>query len=533
MCLSAYFLYFSDLKSTKLENYSIKNSILSLIIRKRIKKIKKCIENPIPYQKDVFKYLIKKGVKTKFGQDHFFNKITNYSSFKNQVPIRSYEELEKYIAEIRKGKKNVLWPGEVKWFAKSSGTTNSKSKFIPITKESLNDCHFKAGKDMLSLYENNFPKTNIYNGKGLMLGGTISITKDLRFKEGDLSAILLDEFPFWVNYHRVPNIETALMGDWDEKLNKIVKEAVNENITNLTGVPSWMLILLKRILDMSGKKNISEVWPNLELYMHGGINFEPYRKQFEHLIPSKKMNYLEGYNASEGFLAIQDKNPSQGMLLMLNYGIFYEFIDMKGFNEGTRDAIDLSLVKLNKSYALVITTNAGLWRYLIGDIIQFTSLNPFRIKILGRTKSCINTFGEELMVHNTDSAINKSCKKYKCSIIDYTVAPIFIDDKSGGHQWFIEFAKKPEKLDLFMQEIDSQIKKINSDYEAKRNNNLILKFPQLTIIENNEFYIWLKENKKLGGQYKITRLSENREIAEIILRIKRSFQQKPLLIQNK
>jgi hypothetical protein len=364
-----------------------------------------------------------------------------------------------------------------------------------------------------------------------MLGGSIK-KKGLSLKEGDLSAILLDEFPFWVSYHRVPNIKTALMKDWDEKLDKIARQAVNKNITNLTGIPSWMLILLKRILELSGKKNISEVWPNLELYMHGGINFEPYRKQFEDLIPSHRMNYLEGYNASEGFLAIQDKSPSKGMLLMLDYGIFYEFIDMKGYKEGKQDAIDLSAVKLNTSYALVITTNGGLWRYLIGDVIQFTSLDPFRIRILGRTKSCINTFGEELMVHNTDSAINKSCEKYNCSISDYTVAPIFIDDKSGGHQWFIEFAKKPKKLDLFMQEIDAQIKKQNSDYETKRNNDLILKFPELILIENNEFHMWLKENKRLGGQHKIPRLTENREIAENIISITRSFQQKPLLTPN-
>ena len=502
------------------------------MMQKRIKNINKCIENPINCQTDVFNYLIKKGINTKFGQEHYFNKKTNYTSFKNQIPVRSYEELEPYIAKTRKGEKDVLWPGEVKWFAKSSGTTNSKSKFIPITKESLYDCHFKAGKDMLSLYENNFPKTNIYNGKGLMLGGALAKSEDGEFKDGDLSAILLDEFPFWVNYHRVPDIETALMKEWDEKLDKIAKQAVNENITNLTGVPSWMLILLKRILQLSGKNNIAEVWPNLELYMHGGVNFEPYKKQFEELISSKKMNYLEGYNASEGFIGIQDKSPSEGILLMLDYGIFYEFISMDQYRKGGKDAIDLSLVELNKSYALVITTNGGLWRYLIGDVIQFTSIFPFRIKIVGRTKSCINTFGEELMVHNTDTAISKSCKKYNCSITDYSVAPIFIDDESGGHQWFVEFAKKPLELDLFIKEIDHQLKQLNSDYEAKRSNNLILKFPELIVIENNEFYIWLKENKRLGGQYKIPRLTENRDIAERIISIKRSFQQKPLLIPN-
>ena len=505
--------------------FSIKNSLLSFIILKRIKKINQFIENPIKYQKNIFNYLLKKGLKTKFGEEHYLRKINDYKAFKNQIPIRTYEEFEPYIQRIRKGEKNVLWPGEVKWFAKSSGTTNHKSKFIPITKESLKDCHFKAGKDMLSLYENNFKKTTVYKGKGIMLGGSILKSTNKKYIDGDLSAILLKEFPFWVNHHRIPDIDTALMKEWDNKLEKIAKQAINTNITNLTGVPSWMLILLKRVLRLSGKKNILEIWPNLELYMHGGVNFDPYRKQFQELIPSNNMNYLEGYNASEGFFAIQDKKPSKGMLLMLNYGIFYEFIPMEQYRQGKKNAINLSEVKLNKQYALVITTNGGLWRYLIGDVIEFTTLTPFRIKILGRTKSYINTFGEELMVHNTDTAIKKSCAKYNCSITDYTVAPIFIDNNSGGHQWFIEFSKKPLNLKLFMKEIDCQLKQLNTDYEAKRTDNLIIKFPELVVIENNEFYFWLKENDRLGGQYKIPRLSANRDIAERLISIKRSFQQ--------
>ena len=495
-------------------------------MRKRIKNIKKFVDNPIQVQESVFNYLIKKGIKTKFGEDHQFEKITNYITFKNQIPIRTYEDFDHYITKIRKGGEDILWPGKINWFAKSSGTINNKSKFIPVTKESLEDCHFKAGKDMLSIYENNFPKINIYNGKGIMLGGSMTKSKNRKFKDGDLSAILLDEFPFWVNYHRVPDINTALMKEWDEKLDKIAKQAINENITNLTGVPSWMLILLKRILQLSGKNNILELWPNLELYMHGGVNFEPYRQQFEEIIPSDKMNYLEGYNASEGFFGVQDKNPSEGILLMLDYGIFYEFIPMYKYRNGKTDAINLSEVELNRDYALIITTNGGLWRYVIGDVIKFTSLFPFRIKITGRTESYVNAFGEELMVHNTDTAISNTCKQFKCSIIDYTVAPIFITKKSGGHQWFIEFANKPRNLNLFMKEIDWQIQQLNSDYEAKRNNNLILQEPELVVIENNEFYIWLKNNRKLGGQNKIPRLSNNREIAEKILYIKKKFSTK-------
>ena len=479
---------------------------------KRIKNINKFLDQPIDCQKDVLNYLITKGRKTRFGKEHLFNKITNYSSFKEQIPIRTYEEIYTYIKEIRKGKKDVLWPGRIKWFAQSSGTTNDKSKFIPITKESLYNCHFKAGKDMLSLYENNFPKNDIYNGKGIMLGGTLSESSQKKIIDADISAILLHKFPFWVNLHRVPDIKTALMKEWDKKLDKIAIQSLNENITNLTGVPSWMLILLKRVLKLSGKKNISEVWPNLELYMHGGVNFDPYKKQFQEIISNKNMNYLEGYNASEGFLGLQDKFPSKGMLLMLNYGIFYEFIPFKEYENGNKNTVNLSEVKLNISYVLVITTNAGLWRYLIGDVIQFTTLFPFRVKIVGRTKNYINVFGEELMIHNTDMAITKSCKKYHCSISNYSVAPIFIDKKSGSHQWLIEFIKKPKDLHLFMKEIDKQIKKVNSDYETKRENNLILRTPELIILENNEFHLWLKEKNKLGGQNKVPKLSNEREI---------------------
>ena len=519
-------MYFSAPKFTKLNLFKIKNYIISSIIKQRIKKIHKSTKDPIQCQEDVMKRLVKKGLNTNFGEEHSFNIITNYISFKNKVRVRTYEELEPYISKAKKGLENILWPGETIYFAKSSGTTNSKSKFIPITKESLNDCHFKAGKDMLSFYENNFPKTNIYNGKGIMLGGTISTLKNKNYISGDLSAILLKEFPFWVSHHRVPDIKTALMKDWEKKLDTIANQSIKENITNLTGVPSWMLILLKRVLVLSGKENISEVWPNLELYMHGGVNFNPYREQFEKLIPSKKMNYLEGYNASEGFFAIQDKNNSDELLLLLDYGIFYEFIPLQKYRQNKLDAINLSKVELHKSYALVITTNGGLWRYLIGDVVKFTNLSPFRIKIIGRTKSCINSFGEELMIHNTDTAIKECCKKYSCSINEYTVAPILIGKGAGVHQWLIEFTKKPSCLKLFMKELDNQIKKTNSDYEAKRQHDLVLRPPELILIENNEFYLWLKKNNRLGGQYKIPRLNEKRDIAEEIISIKRSFQQK-------
>ena len=487
------------------------------MMQKRIHNIKEFCMNPIKTQEKVFKKLILKGTNTKFGNEHNFNQITKYSNFKKNIPVRTYEEFSKYIERTRNGEQNVVWPGKIKWYSKSSGTTNAQSKFIPITDESLKECHFKGGKDMLSLYGNNFPFSDMYNGKGLMLGGSLKNSEEGDYKDGDLSAILLDEFPFWVNYHRVPDINTALMEDWENKLERIAQQAVKENITNLTGVPSWMLILLKRVLLISGKKNISEVWPKLELYMHGGINFEPYKDQFKALIPSKKMNYLEGYNASEGFIAIQDKSPSEGLLLMLDYGIFYEFIPMKKFKKGILETTNLKDVKLNINYALVISTNAGLWRYLIGDIICFTNLSPFRVKIIGRTKSFLNTFGEELVIDNTDKALIEVCKKHNASIKDYTVAPIFINKGSGGHQWLIEFSKKPQNIQAFKVDLDKSLQELNSDYAAKRSQNLLLNMQDIILIKNNEFYHWLKKNKRLGGQYKIPRLSNDRKVVEEII----------------
>ena len=487
------------------------------MMQKRIKNIDEFFKKPIKAQKKVFNLLIAKGRNTAFGQAHHFSAINDYAHFSKNIPIRTYEEFSIFIERVRKGEQNVLWPGKIKWFAKSSGTTNAQSKFIPITQDSLKNCHFKGGKDMLSLYGNNFSNLDVYNGKGLMLGGSLKKSSAGNYKDGDLSAILLDEFPVWVNYHRIPDIDTALMEDWEGKLEQIARQSVKANITNLTGVPSWMLILLKRVLAISGKKNISEVWPNLELYMHGGINFGPYKAQFKTLIPSEKMNYLEGYNASEGFMGIQDKNPSEGLLLMLDYGIFYEFIPMEKYKKGIQEAIPLKDVQLNTDYSLVISTNGGLWRYLIGDVVRFTSLSPFRIKIIGRTKSFLNAFGEELVVENTDSALLAACSKYNASIKDYTVAPIFIDANSGGHQWFIEFTKQPKDIVLFKQELDNKLKELNSDYASKRTKNLILNPPEIILIQNNEFYKWQKQSNRLGGQYKVPRLSNDRKIADEIL----------------
>ena len=475
------------------------------------------IENPIITQNKLFNNLIQAAKKTKFGVDHSFDKISNYDDFKDLVPARKYEEIFPYIEEIRKGKDNILWPNSIKLFAKSSGTTNARSKYIPLSYETLNECHFKGGKDMLAVYLKNNPNSKIFNGKGIILGGSKKINS--KYVDGDLSAILLDNFPFWVNTHRVPDLKTATMQNWSQKLENITNQSIKQNITNLSGVPSWMLILLKNVIKKVGANNITDIWPNLELYIHGGINFKPYKNQFKSLIPSKKMNYLETYNASEGFFALQDRNNAHDMLLLLDYGIFYEFVSIKDLNKKSKKYISLKDVKTEHDYEIIISTNSGLWRYRIGDIIRFTSINPYRIIIKGRTKNCINTFGEELMVYNTDQAIYETSIKTNCKITEYTVAPIFFTEKAGAHEWAIEFEEEPKEINEFNQILDKKLKKINSDYDAKRSNNLILRKPKINIIKNGIFLSWFKQKNKLGGQNKIIRLSENRDFINEIKKL--------------
>ena len=498
-----------------------KNSILSWMMKKRMHQIDLFLKYPFLVQNELLLSLLEKAKNTVFGKEYKFSSIKSYADFRKSVPIKTYEEFFPYIQRLRKGEEGILWPGEIKWFAKSAGTTNAKSKFIPISKEALEDCHYKAGKDMLAIYCNNNNDTTVFDGKGLMLGGSQDSNPLKKYVDGDLSAILLDNFPFWVNIHRIPDLETALLSKWEEKLKKIVAQSINENITNLTGASSWMLIVLNNVLEETKAKNILEVWPNLELYMHGGMNFSPYKEQFQKIIPSQKMNYMECYNASEGYFAIQDQTDSNEMLLMLDYGIFYEFIPMDDFNNVNRDAISLEMVELNKTYAIVISTNAGLWRYLIGDTIKFTALDPFRIKIVGRTKSFLNAFGEELVIENAENALAFACKKTSAIVKEYTAAPLYIDEgNSGAHQWLIEFEKAPYDLNIFTKELDVFLQEINSDYQAKRTNELILQRPKIESLKRGTFYKWLEQKGKLGGQNKVPRLSNNREIAEEILELK-------------
>ena len=498
----------------------IVNSIISWFLKKRIHQIDLFIKYPIDVQNELLNRLLLDSRNTEFGKQFDFKNIKNYETYIDRVPIQSYETISTYIERARKGDQHIFWDTPIKWFAKSSGTTNAKSKYIPLSNEAIEGCHMKAGKDMLCLYINNNPNTQLFTGKGLRLGGSSAVYEDNNSYFGDLSAILIENLPFWANISSAPKQETALISEWETKMEAIVEETIQENITSLVGVPSWMLVLLNRVLEKTGKKNILEVWPNLEVYFHGGVNFNPYREQFKKIIPKKDFKYFETYNASEGFFALQDQNNSQDLLLMLDYGIFYEFIPMDRYNGENSIAIPLSEVKLNTNYALVITTNGGLWRYLIGDTVKFTSLEPYRIRITGRTKHFINVFGEELIIENAEDALKQVCKKTHTSIIDYTVAPIFMDGKeSGKHEWMIEFNKAPKNLDYFTELLDNALKSINSDYEAKRYHNMTLDMPIVHQARKGLFYEWLKMKRKLGGQHKVPRLSNHRKFMEELLQL--------------
>ncbi len=494
------------------------NTVVSWMLKKRKYQIDMFIENPIEVQNEVLYGLLNEARYTEIGKKYDFRSIKDYNSFSKNVPIKKYESIEPMIERARKGENNIFWPSKIKWFAKSSGTTNAKSKFIPVSNEALEDCHMKGGKDMLCLYINNNEDAQMFRGKTLGLGGSHAVHEDSQTYFGDLSAILIENMPFWADLTSAMSQKTALMSEWETKMDAIIKETIDEDITSLAGVPSWMLVLLNRILERTGKNNILEVWPNLEVFFHGGVNFNPYREQYKRMIPDDHFKYYETYNASEGFFAIQDLNNSKDLLLMLDYGIFYEFIPMDQYAGEDSVAIPLQEVELYKNYALVITTNSGLWRYLIGDTVKFTSLNPYRIRITGRTKHFINVFGEELIVENAEEALKTACERTGSEISEYTVAPIFMEGKNNGaHEWIIEFSNPPAKLEEFTEILDNALKSINSDYEAKRYHNMTLSMPRIHKAKPGLFYEWLKKKNKLGGQHKVPRMSNRRDFLEELL----------------
>ncbi|MDP2162251.1 MAG: GH3 auxin-responsive promoter family protein [Flavobacterium sp.] len=496
------------------------NSIATWILKKRFHQIELFIKYPNEVQEELLFNLIKTAENTVLGRQYDFNSIKTYEAFSERVPVSNYEELESMIEQTRCGMQNIFWPSNIKWFAKSSGTTNAKSKFIPVSSEALENCHYKASKDLLSLYLNNNEDSQLFVGKSLRLGGSKELYQDNNTFFGDLSAILIDNMPIWAEFSSTPSNRVSLMGNWEVKLQAIIEETINEDVTSLAGVPSWMMVLLQKAMEVTGKNNILEIWPNAEVYFHGGVSFDPYRDQYKKLFPKKDFNYYEIYNASEGFFAIQDQNYSNELLLMLDYGIFYEFIPLDTYGKPNQKIIRLAEVELDKNYALVITTNSGLWRYTIGDTVRFTSLNPYRIRVTGRTKHHINVFGEELMVENTDQAIARACELTQNEVVDYTVAPIFMKDKEkGAHEWMIEFKYPPKDLALFSSLLDQCIQDVNSDYEAKRFNNMTLNPLTVNVARRGLFYDWLKENDKLGGQHKIPRLSNERTYLEQLLRM--------------
>jgi hypothetical protein len=490
------------------------------VLKQRIHQIELFIKYPNEVQQDLLSKLLHRAELTDFGKKYDFKSIANYETFAQRVPVSSYEDLEPLIADMRKGAANVLWPSPIKWFAKSSGTTQAKSKFIPVSEEALENCHYKGSKDLLCMYLNNNENSKLFVGKSLRLGGSKQVYEENNTFFGDLSAILIDNLPLWAEFSSTPSSKVSLMNEWEAKLTAIIQESQLENVTSFAGVPSWMLVLLQRILAETGRADLFELWPELEVYFHGGVSFEPYRDQYQKILPSSSFQYYEIYNASEGFFAIQDLNDSQDLLLMLDYGIFYEFIPMDTFGTLNQRVLSLDQVELGKQYAVVITTNSGLWRYLIGDTVRFTSLSPHRIRVSGRTKQYINVFGEEVMVENTEKALAKACQQTGSEAIDYTVAPIFMEGQSkGAHEWIIEFRKAPENLVHFGQLLDEALQSVNSDYEAKRYNSMTLNPLRIHQARPNLFYDWLKAQDKLGGQHKIPRLSNKRHYLEQLLQL--------------
>ena len=497
------------------------NSVINWINFKRIYQIELYRDHPHEIQNETFFDLISAAKNTQWGKKYSYKEIASISDFQESVPLQTYEDVSPYIEQLRAGEQDLLWPGEVKWFAKSSGTTSDKSKYIPVTKVALEDCHLRGPKDVLALFMKNYPETKVLKGKTLTLGGSHQINNfSNNSYYGDLSAIIIENVPFWTDFIRTPSTEIALIEEFEEKIEKIIENSLDENVTSFAGVPSWYLVLFKRILEKTGKKNLLEIWPNLEVFVHGGVNFEPYRKQYQKIIPSDQMHYLETYNASEGFFGIQDNPSRSDMLLMLDYGIFYEFIPMSEFGKENPKVLTLEDVELDENYAIVISTNAGLWRYVIGDTVQFTCKYPFKIKITGRTKHFINAFGEEIIIDNAEKALQNACSKTSAIVEEYTGGPIFMgDDQKGAHQWIIEFDKEPDDIEHFTNALDNALKTLNSDYEAKRHKNLTLEKPDVIVAPRGTFYKWMKIRGKIGGQNKIPRLSNNRKYLDELLEL--------------
>ena len=481
--------------------------------------LEKHYTQPEALQEAVLRHLLERGSNTEYGRNHLLSPKNSYEEFAKNVPINTYEELKRDIDRMRHGEADVLWPGQVQWYAKSSGTTNDKSKCIPVSAEGLHDIHYQGGKDVVTFYLRNNPNSRLFDGKSLILGGSHSPNYNVDGSlVGDLSAILIENINPLVNLMRVPRKRTALLSDFEVKRDRIAQECLHKNITNISGVPSWMLSVLVRVMELSGKKYLEEVWPNLEVFFHGGIAFTPYRSQYEQLITSSKMHYMETYNASEGFFGIQDDPTDRSMLLMLDYGVFYEFIPLEEVGRPDATVVPLEGVEIGRNYAMVITTSCGLWRYMIGDTVEFTSKRPYKFIITGRTKYFINAFGEELIMDNAEKGLAYACEKTGAQVLEYTAAPVYMDKNAKcRHQWLIEFSKDPDNLERFAQALDEKLQELNSDYEAKRSHNVTLQHLEVVKAKEGLFNDWLKQKGRLGGQHKVPRLSNSRKNMDELL----------------
>lgn len=490
-------------------------------MRLRQSAIENFIGTPEDSQLKEFHSLIGSGRFTEWGKKYDYDSLNTVADFKKAVPITDYETLKPYIQRIMEGEQNILWNTDITWFAKSSGTTSDKSKFIPVSRESLVDNHYLAGRDVLALQFREFPDSKIMSGKCLVIGGSHQVNQlneNSNSFYGDLSAVMLQNMPLYTQMVRTPNLEIALMNEWEEKIEAMARKTMQDNVTFIAGVPTWTIVLIKRIFELAGTHNLHDVWPNLELYIHGGVSFTPYRQQFRQFIPSPSMHYRETYNASEGFFAAQDYTSEEGMLLFLSHGIYYEFMPMEEWGKEHPETIGLKEVELGKNYALVISTNGGLWRYVVGDTIQFTSLLPYRIKVSGRLKHFMNAFGEEVIVDNSDAAIAAACAETGAAVNDYTAAPVYMTGESNGaHEWIIEFEHLPVPLEAFVASMDKHLQSINSDYEAKRHKDIALRMPIVHVMPKGGFNLWLKDKGKLGGQHKVPRLSNERKWLEEML----------------
>lgn len=499
-------------------------SIVGKVFLPRQKSLELHQERGMDLQHTVLQQLLRHGKETEYGRNHLLNHTHTYEEFVKNVPVNTYEDLKDDIDRMRHGEADVLWPGTVKWYAKSSGTTNDKSKFIPVSASGLHKIHYQGGKDVVAMYLRNHPESRLFDGKSLILGGSHSPNYNLPGSMvGDLSAILIENINPFANLVRVPKKQTALLSDFEVKRDRIARETLNKNVTNLSGVPSWMLSVLVRVMELSGKKHLEEVWPNLEVFFHGGIAFTPYRSQYEQLITSPNMHYMETYNASEGFFGIQDDPQDKSMLLMLDYDVFYEFMPMNEFGSDNPTIVPLEGIEVGKNYAMLITTSCGLWRYMIGDTVSFTSKNPYKFIITGRTKYFINAFGEELIMDNAEKGLAYACEKTGAEVSEYTAAPVFMDSRAKCcHQWVIEFAKTPASLSEFGDLLDRRLQELNSDYEAKRFHDITLQHLEIVKARPNLFNDWLKSKGKMGGQHKVPRLSNTRKFIDEILEMQNS-----------